>query len=101
MSKPELVHERDCYGFTLRHSHANDYAVLVDAAGNSQEFAENLGMIAQGAPSATLLAIAAAKRGQADNEALRKSLKEPKPVVVDSPLSDEPDTDVELESEGE
>lgn len=102
MSKPELVHEREVYGFTLRHSHANDYAVLVDAAGTEQEFAENLGMIAQGAPSATLLAITAAKRGQADNDALRKMLKSP-PVVVDSPLpmEDEPDTDVLLESEGE
>ena len=29
----QLVHEREVYGFTLRHSHENDYAVLVDAAG--------------------------------------------------------------------
>ena len=94
MSKPELIHERDCYGFTLRHSHANDYAVLVDAAGDEQEFVENLGMVSQGAPSATLLAITAAKRGQADNEALRKSL-------ANKPVEDEPDTDVIVESEGE
>lgn len=95
MSKPELVHERDVYGFTLRHSHENEYAVLVDAAGVEQEFVEDLGMIAQGAPSATLLAIHAAKRGQADNEALRQSLKN------QPPAENEPDTDVMLESEGE
>lgn len=94
MSKPELVHEREVYGFTLRHSHHNERAVLVDASGVEQEFSEERGMIAQGAPSATLLAITAAKRGQSDNEALRKSLKE-------APPADEPDTDLMLEREGE
>lgn len=94
MSKPELVHEREVYGFTLRHSHQNEYAVLVNAAGVEEEFSEDLGMISQGAASATLLAITAAKRGKAENEALRKSLR-------DAPPADEPDTDVILESEGE
>jgi hypothetical protein len=62
--KPALEHERQAYGCTLKHSHDNAYAVLVDGDGHEQEFTENLGMIAQGAPSATLLAIHAAKRDQ-------------------------------------
>jgi hypothetical protein len=72
MSKPELAHEREVYGCTLKHSHDNAYAVLVDADGHEQEFTENLGMIAQGAPSATLLAIHAAKRDR-DARALDKA----------------------------
>jgi hypothetical protein len=96
--KPALEHEREVYGYTLRHSHDNDYAVLVDFEGKEQEFSENLGMIAQGAPSATLLAITKAKQTQAEHEKAKvDARKTEKAIVVDSPLP----TDEPLESEGD
>lgn len=100
--KPELVHERVVYGCNLKHSHENDYAVLTDPDGKEHIFVDDPGMIAQGAPSATLLAIHAAKRDQAARaqdkieEAKAKRYAAMKPVVVDSPIENEA-----TESEGE
>lgn len=62
--KPELTHACEHYGCTIRHTLDNDHAVMVAPDGSEQAFSENLGMIAQGAPSATLLAIHAAKADQ-------------------------------------
>lgn len=102
MSKPELVHERVVYGCTLKHSHENDYAVLVDADGAEQEFLEDLGMIAQGAPSATLLAIHAAKRDQEARVLSKADKAKAKRAAAEEPTPEpDPTPAVETESEGE
>lgn len=100
--KPALEHERQVYGCTLKHSHANDYAVLVDADGKEQEFLENQGMVVQGAPSATLLAIHAAKRDQ-EARALDKAeeAKAKRAAANAPPQPPAAEAEVETESEGD
>lgn len=73
MSKPELVHRFENYGCVIKCAHYHEYAVLIDRDGNEQQFEVDRGMIAQGADNATLLAIHAAIKDQADRAAARKA----------------------------
>lgn len=79
MSKDqELTHEYQQYGCTIRHTLEGDYATVTTPDGAEHQFSENLGMIAQGAPSAHLLAIQAAKADMRQRAA-KKAAERTKP----------------------